>query len=80
MSVSKVTYDVIEEQFNRVVALTDPKVIEAAMKLSFYVAMVDAAKDDPMDEEDEQQELLTFFENKVKELTEEYQEIVNDLI
>lgn len=81
MSVSKVTYDVIEEQLNKVVMLPYSRVLqETAMKLSFYVAMVDAAKDDPMDEEDEQQELLTFFENKIKELTEEYQEIVNDLI
>ena len=80
MQVSKVVYDTIEEQLNIVVALTDPKVIETAMKLSFYVAMVDAAKDDPFEQEDEEQELLTFFEDKIQELTEEYQMIVNTLL
>lgn len=82
MSVSKFVYETIEEQLDRVVALRhiQEAICVTAMQLSFYVAMVDAAKHDPMDDEDEQQELLTFFENKIKELTEEYQKIVNDLL
>ena len=80
MTVSTFVYEVIEEQLNIVVALTDPRVIETAMKLSFYMAMVDAANDDPMDEESDQQEMLVFFNNHIKELTNTYQQIVNDLI
>lgn len=79
MAISQFIYDTIERELNKVVELKDPKVIETAMKLSFYVAMVDAAEDDPMDDED-QPEMLEFFAGRIQELTREYQEIVNDLI
>lgn len=80
MSVSPFVQEIIEEQRNKVLALTDPTVIETAMKLSFYVAMLDAAIYDPLDDEKDQKEMLALFTKNVKELTEEYQKIVNDLL
>lgn len=63
-----------------VVALKDPTVIETAMRLSYYTAMVDAATHDPLDEPDEQEQMLTIFQAKIQEETEKFQELVNDLL
>lgn len=80
MTISTFVLDTIDRERDKCVALTDPMVIDAAMRLSFYVAMLDAAKDDPMDDEEDQRDMLLVLENRIAELTEKYQHLVNQLI
>lgn len=79
-NVSAFVYKTINEQRDICISLTDPDLINAALELSFYTAMLDAARDDPMDNAAEQEELIEFFADQIQVLTGKYQELVNNLI
>ena len=78
MALSQFTYQVFQDQLETVVALEDAAVTEAAKKIAFYVAMLDAAIDDPFDDEEEQREILEYIQTHLTELTETYQSLVNN--
>lgn len=77
---SQIVYNVIREQHEAVLALNDIAVTVTAESLAFYTAMLDAATHDPFDVEEEQEEIVEFFTNKIVELTEKYEILVNELI
>ena len=61
-----------------VVDMKDPLIIRTALRLAYYVAMLDAANDDPLDNYDDQEELCKKFDDKIEELTWKFQDLVND--
>lgn len=78
MAVDEYTYKVLEEQRALVLALNDIPIVETAKDIAFYSAMLDAALDDPFDDEEEQEEILAYFKKNLQELIETYQQLVND--
>ena len=71
---------VVEQQEAIVTDLTDPRVDHAARFIAFYAAMIDAAKDDPMDTEEEQNDALAYFNDKLTHWVEHYQKLINELL
>lgn len=80
MALSEFVYKTIEEQLEICLALDDVALTETAKKIAYYNAMIDAAQDDPFDDAEEQEEILDYFKSVLKELTETYQGLVNDLL
>ena len=78
MALSQFTYQVFNAQLETVVALEDVAITEAAKKIAFYVAMLDAAIDDPFDNDEDQNEMIEYIQTHLTELTETYQSLVND--
>lgn len=72
--------EVIEDQHTLVTSLATPEIISVAHDLAFYYAMLDAAQDDPLDDEEEQTELVHYLMTQLKELVERYQTLVNDVL
>lgn len=77
---TKIFFDVIESQLEIVMALEDQEVTETAKELSYYVAMLDAAEDDPMEDQDRQDVIVAVLKHRIQELTEQYQQLVNERI
>jgi hypothetical protein len=78
MAITDFVWKTLEEQEKKVLDIPDRRVLHFASKLAFYYAMLDAAKDDPMDDPGDQAELLAHFEKVLKETVETYQELVNE--
>lgn len=69
--------NVMNSQLALVLNIVDPEVTDAAKRLAYYVAMLDAALDDPMDDSAEQAEVIEFLKTKLDEWTSTYQDLVN---
>ena len=54
-----------------------PEIAEMALDIAYYYAMLDAANDDPLDDEDEHTALTAYLLGRLKELIERYQSTVN---
>lgn len=78
MALSDYVWETLEEQEKKVLDIPDRRVLHFASKLAFYYAMLDAAKDDPMDDPEEQAEILEYFEKVLKDTVETYQQLVNE--
>ena len=70
--------NVIESYEAIVVEMDDPKIIKTALKLAYYMAMFDACMEDPLENQDEQQQVRSHFEKTILEATEQFQILVNE--
>lgn len=80
MALSKHVWKELENQEKIVLDIKDPRVDLFAKKIAFYAAMIDAAKDDPMDDPDDQTEILESLELRLKHDIVTYQNLVNEYL
>lgn len=80
MALSPLVYKTLEEQLELCMEIDDADITEAAKKIAFYTAMIDAALDDPFDDEEDQAEILKYLKKDLQQLTETYQELVNNYL
>jgi hypothetical protein len=78
MAVSQYTWKVLRDQMQRCVDLDDAEITETAKKIAFYMAMIDAGKDDPFDDVSDHAEITAYLKNNLQELIETYQNLVNE--
>jgi CMP-2-keto-3-deoxyoctulosonic acid synthetase len=78
--IDKFVQKTLAEQYNLVLALDDPQVIETTKKIAFYAAMIDAASHDPLTDRIEQAEMMAFFKEEYSTSIAEYQQLVNSLL
>ena len=72
--------EIVKHYEETVVQLDDPEVIKTALTLAYYCAMLDAALADPMPNAAEQEGFVEVFQDKITELTETFQSLVNELV
>ena len=77
MALSDFMLSVMHDQLEKVLALNVPTIDEAAKKIAFYSAMIDAALDDPMDDPEDQTDTLAYMRAEHQKLVEQYQQLVN---
>jgi hypothetical protein len=80
MALSQILIDTISENETLVLSLDNIEITEAAKKIAFYHAMVEAAKDDPIDDPEDQAETLAYLQMALNEITETYMILVNDAL
>lgn len=78
MTLDPLVLKVLKEQLALVLALTSPEIREAAALVAFYTAMIDAALDDPMDDEEEQEAMLAFLRHEQDVALSTYMSLVNE--
>lgn len=69
--------DIIEEYYDVCTQFDDIDILDQSKSIAFYNAMIDAAKDDPMDDAEDQAALLEYLRRCLKEHVETYQQLVN---
>lgn len=67
----------IDQQLVLVLNIDSPEVIDSAKRLAYYVAMLDAALDDPQEDDAEQEEVVGYLKDKLDHWVSEYQNLVN---
>ncbi len=78
MAVPQLVWNVVAEQLEKVMELDVPEINQLAKKIAYYDAMIDAAEDSPLDEAEDQAELMQFFKETRQVLIEGYQSLVNE--
>ena len=71
---------VVNDQRDLVLALEDPDITRHAKLIAYYSAMRDAAIDDPMDDPEDQKDILALLESRLQEHIETYQDLVNNAL
>jgi hypothetical protein len=77
MSVSKLVLNTIKTQHAHVVDLEHQDVTYWAKSVAFYYAMLIAADEDPLDDPEDQAEIIEFFKKVLNNSSEHYMESVN---
>lgn len=73
--------NVIETERQKTLALReDSRVVEAAMNVAYYTAMLAAAEFDPLSDEDDQSDILEYLESKLYEEAEHYATLISELL
>jgi len=78
MAIHSYVYNVLADQHAITVALDTPEIIQAAKHVAFYCAMLDAQKDDPFDNAEDNAEMHKFLSDQLKTFVECYQDLVNN--
>lgn len=73
----EVLIEIIDQQFDICMSFDDSEILEEAKAIAFYSAMIDAALDDPLDNAEEQSEMLDYLKKTMQDHIETYQQLVN---
>ena len=76
--ISALTYSIMDEYEELVVAIDDPEIVKTALRIAYYSAMLDAALNDRMDHPEDQQEICAHIRGQIEEDTWKFQQLVND--
>jgi hypothetical protein len=77
--ISLTVLETINNFENKTLALSNSApIVEFAMRVAYYQAMIDAALADPLDDADEHQAVLELLTARRDEYTETFQALVND--
>lgn len=77
MSLSKLVMNTIKTQHDHVVNLEDQVVTLWAKRVAFYYAMLIAADEDPLDDQEDQAEIIELLKKLLNDCSERYMESVN---
>lgn len=77
MAINKFVYEVLETQRQKVLDIQSNEITILAKDIAFYSAMIDAAIDDPLTPEADQDEMLAFLKDELNKLVNVYQIKVN---
>lgn len=77
MSLSKLVMNTIRTQHDHVVNLEDQVVTLWAKRVAFYYAMLIAADEDPLDDQEDQAEIIELLKKLLNDCSECYMESVN---
>ena len=80
MSVPRILWLEIDEQRLLVHEINDERVIHLSKNIAYYSAMIDAAEADPLNDPEDQQEVIAFLRETLQRNIEEYQQLVNDVL
>lgn len=68
----------LKHQLVLVLALTSSEIQDAAGRVAYFSAMIDAADDDPFEDEEDQAEILAILHNELNTALSDYMSLVND--
>lgn len=78
MTLPDAVWTAIKDYEETVLRIEDYAVTELAKKIAYYAAMINAAHDDPFEDDAEQDEILSFLTATQTQLVETYQNLVNE--
>lgn len=78
MALSSIVYTTLQEQHDLVVAIESPSITKLAKHIAFFYAMLDANAEDPMDDPEDDREIVDFLKTQLQTFVEVYQELVNN--
>jgi hypothetical protein len=80
MSHNDRVFTMIEEQCVACTEISTPEVDICARNIAFFAAMIDAATEDPLDDDADQGEILEYLQGRMLFHVERYQEMMNVLL
>lgn len=78
MALADYLLNTINQYEAQVLAIDNEEVTQLAKKIAYYSAMIDAALDDPLDDDALQEETLAYLRKVHTEHVESYQILVNE--
>jgi len=82
MALPEIIFRTVEFQLERVLEVgeTDPELSTITQKLAYYNAMIEASEEDPLDDPDNQTEILEFLRTKREYYVEAYRNLINKVL
>ena len=80
MSIHPEVLKELKHQLILVLSLTSSEIQDAAGRVAYFSAMIDAAVDDPFEDEEEQAAILALLHNELNTALFNYMSLVNDAL